>query len=445
MEFHAFILCGQGHGLTPFSSVRSTGTSKALLPIANKPMLHHVIEFCNRAFFNKVTIVVDPSDESQIQKSVFSFNVDLLPLSCASSGELFFNIAKIVTSNYIILPCDFVTDLPPQVLIEAYRENPSLGLYISYKNTLSIEDKKNLIFPQNYTIYLEQDTSSILLDTYSHEDIAFYKSLPIRSKLSWSFPNSTVSKKLLNSSIFFGSPKIKDILIKEFTESYINSRTLSKLIRDLARRSWKHSTPKEFITLFEIPSQATFIRANNTATYLEANRYETRPENRDKLLKQKINNKPLSKSISKPQNSANIGIDSFIGENTIIGEKTMVKRTIIGENCIIGKRVKLTGSLLLNGVIIEDDVHLENCIIGNNSKIGTKSKLINSNVESTHHVQKSTITKSENLLCLSLEGLVNNDNQSDFESDESDSDSDTDSDDYENFDDVNNDDGLFDY
>lgn len=51
MEFTAVILCGEGHGLSLFSALSSNGLPKALIPIANKPMLGHVLDWCDRAFF----------------------------------------------------------------------------------------------------------------------------------------------------------------------------------------------------------------------------------------------------------------------------------------------------------------------------------------------------------------------------------------------------------
>lgn len=454
MEFHAVILCGAGHGLSPFSRVRSTGTPKALLPIANRPMVDYVIEWCEKAFFPKITIISDETTKDEIETGFSSYrakmgvqkdvNIEFIAMNVESSGALLVNICKHVGLNkdFVILPCDFITDLPPQVLIEAYRSksDSDIGLIVNYKNQLNIEDKKNMIFPVNYTIYSNNDDGNCqLLDLYSHEDIEFHKSLPIRTQMTWRYPNSTVSTKLLNSSIFFGSTNILTILesnANKFTDSYINNRPLLKIIRDLARRSWKHSKNLQTIALLIIPHQATFIRSNNTATLLEANRYFMKTQ-----ASNKAQNLPLQ---SKEKGVAHIGLDSLIGTNTTIGEKTNVKRSIIGENCIIGKRVKLTGCLILNGVNIEDDVQLENCIIGHDVVIQSKSKLTNTNVESTHSVPRGTMAKGETLLCLSLEGIVDHDHEYDDSDSEDSDESDSDTDDYED-DYVDNDDGLFDY
>lgn len=475
MEFHAIILCGPGKALSPFSQVRSTGIPKALIPIANRPMIDYVLEWCEKAFFPKVTVVCDLESGEQIQKAVdqynnekvakekavdeadgvnddglFSRSVDVLPFHSSSSGEILYHLYKTnalkAHSNFVFLPCDFITNLPPQVLIEAYRNknDTDLGMLVYYKNQLDIEDKKSKIFPKNYTVYTELDDGQCqLLDIYSKEDIDFHKTLQIRTQMCWKYPNSTISIKMLNSSIFFGSTEqIFSVFDNEdkYTESYFHNRSVTKIIRDLARRSWKHSELKETVGFSILPQQATFFRVNNTPVLMEANRHFMKLQAINKGQHQQHASNPKEKG------SANIGIDCLIGEDTILGEKTNVKRTIIGSSCNIGKRVKLTGCLILNNVTIEDDVQLENCILGNGVIIHNKLRLTNCNVESSLEVAKGTQSKGDTLLCLSLEGIVEDDEDAlDFDSDGSESDDESGSDysyDYEDeYDD--NSDGLF--
>ncbi|KAK6204971.1 translation initiation factor eIF2B subunit [Scheffersomyces amazonensis] len=479
MEFHAVIVCGSGKSLSPFSRIRSTGTPKALLPIANRPMIDYVLEWCEKAFFPRVTIVADSDCQEEIERAIGNFKVnyakvkqenadesgvdsndghntiiDVLPLDTDNTGEILLHLYKSSSSlddyrSFVILPCDFITNLPPQVLIEAYRnkEDSDVGLLVTYYNQLDIEDKKSKIFPKNYTIYSElSDGKCQLLDMYSNEDIDFHKALQIRTQMCWRHGNSTISTKLLNSGIFFGS---KDAIFKIFdenpdkvTDSYFKNRPITKIVRDLGRRSWRHSSAKETIGCIVLPQQATFFRNNNLPVLMEANRYFMKAQAIAKATQG-------SGQPQKDKTAANVGIDSLVGDNTTLGERTNVKRSVVGSNCIIGKRVKLTGCLILNNVTIDDDVQLENCIIGNNAIIHSKSRLTNCNVESTNEVVKGTQAKGETLLCLSLEGLVEDESalseeEESSETDESGSDF---SDDYDAEEDeyAGNEDGLFAY
>lgn len=375
--------------------------------------------------------------------SSYTTQIDILAIDGDFSGSILYYIYQQQPheyDNFVLLPCDFMTNLPPQVLIEAYRNknDNDVGLLVHYRNKLNIEDKKNKIFPANYTIYSESaDDQTKLLDLYSTEDIDFHKALKIRTQMCWRYPNSIISKKLLNSSIFFASNdlfKIFDSDIDKFNENYFNCRTITKIIRDVARRSWKHSQLYETIAFLVVPEIATFFRINNVPVLMEANRYVMQQQAKQQAKHQ-------TTSATKDKLAANVGIDSLVGENTTLGERTNVKKTVIGKNCKIGKRVKLTGNLIMDNVTIEDDVQLENCIIGNDVIINSKSKLTNCNVESTHEVASGSHHKGETLLSLSLEGLVEEET-SESDSDEDDED-DSESEFSEEYDD--NSDGLFDY
>lgn len=48
--FQAVILCGPGTSLYPFT--QDEDLPKALLPVANKPMLHYPLEWCEKAGFD---------------------------------------------------------------------------------------------------------------------------------------------------------------------------------------------------------------------------------------------------------------------------------------------------------------------------------------------------------------------------------------------------------
>lgn len=469
MEFHTFILCGPGKQLAPFSKERSTGIPKALLPVANRPMVEYVLDWCEKAFFPKVTLVCDQESYDDIQNALeayksrklsdkpdgedvddntvqFADSLEVIALPVPTSALV---LRHVLTKDllkpyqhFALLPCDFVTDLPPQVLIEAYRsrQDSDVGLAVCYKNHLDIEDKKNRIFPQNYTVYTQlPDGDAQLLDYYSAEDVEFHKAFKIRTQMVWNHPNSTVSTKLLNSSIFLGSGKriseIFDNSDDKFTDAYFSSRPLIKVVRDLARKPWQSVSHHSTVGLLIVPEVASFVRSNNLPVLLEANRHYL------KLQARENSGKPAA---PKDKNAANVGADALIGEGSVLGEKTNVKRSVVGVNCVIGKRVKLTGSILLDNVVIEDDSQLENCIIGQNAIIRSKCRLTSCYVESTNEVAKGTQSKGDTLLCLTLEGLL--ESESAVESTSSlEGSSESDYEEYEDEEYGDNSDGLFGY
>lgn len=440
MEFHAIILCGKGKALVPFSQGRTTGIPKALLPVANKPIIEYVLEWCEKAFFPKITVVCNNDSAEQITETVeeykkrsnsvlasgeevtnynkeekgFSLNIEVLPVDAETTGEVFYYLYEREVFKpflqFALLPCDFITNLPPQVLIEAYRNKAysDIGTLFGYRNQLDIEDKKAQIFPKNYTIYKElPDGKGLFLDYYADEDVHFHGALKVRTQMCWRYPSAVISSRLLNSSIFFGSVEAISSLLRneEIDEHYFKHRPLIKLIRDIARRSWRHSKELETIGFYVLPHQATFCRVNNTPALMETNRYMIKQGASVSLQQQQQQQNLQQKDKSSPQ----VGTDSLVGENTHLGEKTNVKRTIIGSNCDIGKRVKLTGCLILNNVKINDDVQLENCIIGNGVVIHSKARMVSCNVESSYEVVNGKQAKGETLMCLSINDVTQDD------------------------------------
>ncbi|CDK24751.1 unnamed protein product [Kuraishia capsulata CBS 1993] len=449
MEFHAVIFCGDGSDLAPFSATRESGIPKASLPIANRAMLEYVLEWCDQAPFKQVTVACN-KDDGSIAKIVETYKAKRDPELVQSSGMDYFlfessNTGSALTAlkdrlnmDTVILPCDFITDLPPQVLIEAYRsrDDVDLGMGVHYNNTLENLDKKTL--KTGYTIYATQEDGSIcLLDLYSKQSVSVSKALKVRTQMLWRFPRASVSTKLLDSSIFFFSKKVPKILEEE--KVAVAGRSITKVKRELARRSWKHGDPKETLGLFIAPDVCTFARCNNLAVYMEVNRWFL------KAMAKNIAGAGHGHMAPKEKGAATVGADSLVGDGTELGERTSVKRSVVGKNCRIGKRCRLTGCILMDNVVLEDDVQLENCIVGLGAQLHSKCRLTNCNVEGSYIVAKSTQVKGETLLNITLSGLVNvnTDSSDEYDSEaEGDSDNSYDDDRLEEFED-DIDDGLF--
>lgn len=412
MEFNAVIFCGDGQNLVPLTSPGESRIPKALLPVANKPLIEYVLEWCDQAPFKSVNLITQLKNEKQLNEVVKKYDeqrdselrnsspIKLITSDLSSTGEILndiFPVSENDQENYVILPCDFITDVPPQVFIEVYRgtSDENIGLSIFYNNNFETVDKK--VLKSNYTVYSNQDNGNmVLLDMYSKDFVTIDKFLKIRTQLLWRYPSTLVSTKLLDSFIFFINNKCRNNNFNGFNDISLN-RSINKIKRDLARNSWKHSSSKSTIGLFALPSNSLFVRCNNLPIYMEMNRHYLKDiarNNQNKHNKDKDN-----------KNSATVGSDCIVGINSELGERTSVKRTVIGNNCKIGKKCRISASIILDGVTIEDDVQLENCIIGKNVKLEGKCRLVNCNVEGSYIVGKNVNIKGETLKNISLDEL----------------------------------------
>lgn len=76
--FQALILCGPGIGLNTFTSVPHE-YPKALIPIANRPMIWYVLDFCYRMGVTDITIITPPASKAPIEAALAQ-NPDLTSL-----------------------------------------------------------------------------------------------------------------------------------------------------------------------------------------------------------------------------------------------------------------------------------------------------------------------------------------------------------------------------
>ena len=135
--FQALILCGPGAGLNTFTSVPQEHP-KALINIANRPMVWYALDWCYRMGVTDITLVTPPTSEQAI-KTALAQNPYLTALPSPSPNVLappdldhttptaellrFSEVQDAIKTDFILLPCDLVCDVPGEAFIEAYLTN----------------------------------------------------------------------------------------------------------------------------------------------------------------------------------------------------------------------------------------------------------------------------------------------------------------------------------
>ena len=135
--FQALILCGPGAGLNTFTSVPHEHP-KALISIANRPMVWYALDWCYRMGVTDITLVTPPTSQQAI-KTALAQNPYLTSLPSPSPDVLappdldhttptaeLLRLSKIqeaIKTDFILLPCDLVCDIPGEVFIESYLTN----------------------------------------------------------------------------------------------------------------------------------------------------------------------------------------------------------------------------------------------------------------------------------------------------------------------------------
>lgn len=130
----ALILCGPGSSFPTFTA-NPDENPKALLPIANRPMVWYPLEFCYRAGITNITLICPPSAAEAITTALntnpFLTSLPYPKADLLAPKDLDLNtgtaeilrlpeVQALVTSDFLVLPCDLVCELGADKLLQAW-------------------------------------------------------------------------------------------------------------------------------------------------------------------------------------------------------------------------------------------------------------------------------------------------------------------------------------
>jgi len=151
IPFQAIILCGPGSSFPTFTT-NADQNPKALLPIANRPMVWYAIDFCRRMLITgddllseivilftnilaDITLIAPPSAAPAINTALKTnpqFHLANLPMPNllapkdldhnTSTAQIFRlpEVKAIVKRNFIVLPCDLVCELGGETFLDLW-------------------------------------------------------------------------------------------------------------------------------------------------------------------------------------------------------------------------------------------------------------------------------------------------------------------------------------
>ncbi|KAM7186354.1 hypothetical protein V8F20_011421, partial [Naviculisporaceae sp. PSN 640] len=235
----ALILCGPGSSFPTFTA-NPDENPKALLPIANRPMVWYPLDFCYRAGITDITLICPPSAREAINAALntnpFLTSLPYPSADLLSPKDLDNNtgtaeilrlpeVQSIVKSDFLVLPCDLVCELGPDKLLQAWmvksaclpdllgderatdgRRSGGLGVWYQTKTANAVKGEET-----DFTATVALPRSSVLPPKGSI--------LPNLSKLVLSMPTDSLKDMLDDDS---GLP-IREAL----TEAHPNIRMLS--------------------------------------------------------------------------------------------------------------------------------------------------------------------------------------------------------------------------
>ncbi|KAI1506709.1 hypothetical protein F5X99DRAFT_404066 [Biscogniauxia marginata] len=130
----ALILCGPGSSFPTFTS-NPDENPKALLPVANRPMVWYPIDFCYRTGITDITLICPPSAAEAITTAL-NTNPFLTSLPHPRPGLVaprdldqntgtaeilrLLEVREVVNSDFVVLPCDLVCEIGGDKLLQAW-------------------------------------------------------------------------------------------------------------------------------------------------------------------------------------------------------------------------------------------------------------------------------------------------------------------------------------
>ncbi|KTW30662.1 hypothetical protein T552_00377 [Pneumocystis carinii B80] len=410
--FQAIILAGFGTGLYPLTEANNL--PKALLPIANKPMIWYVLKWCEEAGFLSVMVICQTQVESCLSsylRNVYDghIRVQVYALSgvddVLGTADVIRKIHDKIKSDFIILSCDLIMNLPPHEILDFHRIHTPTVTFLLY----------DISKDENFIISKDSDRKMFFGINKSDNSLVFVKSegevneeFIVRMSMLWKYPRIYVTSTLRDSHLYIFKRWVLDLIVQNERISSIQEDLIPLLlkfqyqslllkrynIKELCSRNYGYNLGSDSldekpvrVISYLLPDNRYCLRSNTIQAYTDLNRNLS-----------KISAEPRVCTTAKMAQKVIIGADSLVGENTKIDERCNVKKSVIGANCILGKSVTVVNSIIMNNVKIEDSVRLDGCIVCVNSVIGAKSKLKNCCISGGYEVPSETCARNDNLI-----------------------------------------------
>lgn len=321
---------GKGTRIRPLTHIRP----KPMIPVANRPLLHYIIEKLSQHGFKDLVITLNYLSQ-QVKESILkdypdlqlSFSQEDEPLGTAGGVR---KCRDLVEDTFMVLSGDVLVDMDWNKLLKFHREKKALATIL----LTPVED------PTHFGIAVLDENEKIVkfLEKPSPQEV---------------FSN------IANAGAYIFEEEIFDYIGKTHKEVDFSHEVFPRLLQDEAE-------------IYGYTYHGYWNDVGRPKNYLNAN-YD--------VLNGKIGPSPPGEKL---EESLGIYGDIWCGENVIMEDRNRVritgpvvigdnciieegcklgKNTIIGDNVFIGRYTHISGSVVLNNTVINPQSYLKDCII----------------------------------------------------------------------------------
>ncbi|KAJ1800259.1 Translation initiation factor eIF-2B subunit gamma [Coemansia sp. RSA 2399] len=431
-EFKAIVLALPDDSMFPLTERQSM--PKALLPVANKPMLWYVLQWLEQGGILDIKVVTTREAESDILNYIEVYKgISNVTVKCVNeahgTADALRQLAPQIKSDVIVVPCDLIIDVPTTQFLDIFRmRRPAIatmffetmkseggGGSTKANNSLPIvgidQPSSRLVFIQDINPDEGKDSSAIMPIVQKAGKVKEEIAVPM--SLVRKFPSMAVSGRMQDSHVYvlqrwvldyiLASPELtslQDDLLPLFVDAQCNPSLCDETgILKHMRAYMERRVDKDMAVQFGMSDGTdtdsddplkvfAYVRrggiagrADQIPRYCDLNSIVTKIS-----LDQRVD--PSAKLAVQTQ----VGMDSMVGASSQLDERCLVKRSVVGSHCIIGKNVNIINSVVMDHVTIGDGVDVVSCVVCKLAKIGNKVQLRDCEIGAT-----TTISDDVNL------------------------------------------------
>ncbi|KAM4084078.1 hypothetical protein ACJW30_08G106100 [Castanea mollissima] len=432
MDFQVVVLAGgTAKNLIPLVSKE---VPKALLPVANRPVLSYVLEHLEQSNLKDLIVVVEGQEAAVLVGNWISgayvdrlhVEVAAVPEDVGTAGSLRAIAHHLTAKDIMVVSGDLVSDVPPGAVAAAHRRHdavvtamlssaPVSGPSESGSSTGKDKTKK----PGRYNIIGLDPTRQFLLYIATGAEVE--KDIRIQKSILRAVGQMEIRADLMDAHLYaFKRYVLQEVLDQKDTFHSLKLDVLPYLVRSQLKSevllngapqaeengNQKVNSQSNQVTLSGILANAStpsfhqlsvlgtngstqrthkccVYIADNSKYCMRLNSIQAFSDiNRDVIGEASH----LSGYSFSPQNniihpSAELGLKTTVGPHCMLGEgsqmgdKCSVKRSVIGRHCRIGSNVKVANSVIMNHVTIGDGCSIQGSVICSNVQLQERVNL----------------------------------------------------------------------
>ncbi|PON74137.1 Nucleotidyl transferase domain containing protein [Parasponia andersonii] len=423
MDFQVVVLAGgTSKNLVPLVSKE---VPKALLPVANRPVLSYVLELLELSNLKDLIVVVEGEDAAlrvggwisgayvdrlhvermagyqSSHRALFCGEVAAVPEDVGTAGALRAIAHHLTANDILVVSGDIVSDVPPGAVAAAHRRHDAVVTAMLCSNPVSgpLESgssagKDKTKKPGRFNLIGLDPTKQFLL--YIATGAELEKDIRIQKSILRAVGQEVLDQKdtfhslrrdvlpylvrsqLRSEVVLNGTPQPEENG-NEKVGSQNNQLVQSQILANASKPSFHQlytSGPNGSYPVRRTHKCCVYI-ADSSKYCARLNSIQAFSDiNRD-VIGEKIHLSGYSLSahhnIIHPSaelgSKTTVGPQCMLGEGSQMGDKCSVKRSVIGRHCRIGSNVKVVNSIVMNHVTIGDGCSIQGSVICSNVQL----------------------------------------------------------------------------